>query len=160
MKLHGLETIETLRFLNLSLNKIQKILQLRYIELLPLLTELDMCFNPIMDKKYYRLQVIFHIPQLRLLDGQEINPDEKIKAENLHGTDQTDRETIFKTLLPQEKFVDRRIQVIEDVEIESEDEISRQASMYSSKAELARNYVGELIQRVEINDGHPAFLLN
>lgn len=124
VKLRGLEKIETLRFLNLSLNKIKKVLQLRYIEMLPLLTELDMCFNPIMDTKYYRLQVVFHIPQLRLLDGQEVHPDEKIKAENLHGVDKADRETIFKTLLPQETFVDRRIQVFEDIEPESEDEDS------------------------------------
>jgi Leucine-rich repeat (LRR) protein len=46
-KLKGLELIESLRFLNLSLNRIQKVLQLRYIENLPLLTELDLCYNPI-----------------------------------------------------------------------------------------------------------------
>ena len=75
-------------------------LQLRYIEHLPLLTELEMCFNPIMDKKLYRLQVLFHIPQLRMLDGTEILAEEKVKAENLHGVDLSDRETIFKTLMP------------------------------------------------------------
>lgn len=72
IKLKGLEQIESLRFLNLSLNRIHKVLQLRYIEQLPLLTELEMCYNPIMDKKHYRLQVLFHIPQLRTLDGTMI----------------------------------------------------------------------------------------
>jgi Leucine-rich repeat (LRR) protein len=46
-KLKGLESIESLRFLNLSLNRIHKVLQLRYVEHLPLLTELDLCYNPI-----------------------------------------------------------------------------------------------------------------
>ena len=45
--LTGLQNIESLRFLNLSLNNIVKVLQLQYIERLSLLTELDFCFNPI-----------------------------------------------------------------------------------------------------------------
>lgn len=57
-----------------------------------------------------------------MLDGQEINAEEKVKAENLHGGDLNDREIIFKTLLPQEDFVDRRINVIGDVDEESDDE--------------------------------------
>lgn len=60
--LRGLEQTQSLRFLNLSLNRIEKILQLRYVEGLELLTELDMCFNPIQNKKHYRIQVLFHIP--------------------------------------------------------------------------------------------------
>jgi hypothetical protein len=62
VKLQGLEQIESLRFLNLSLNMVYKVRQLRFIEQLPLLTELEFCFNPIMDKKLYRFQVLFHIP--------------------------------------------------------------------------------------------------
>ena len=50
-----------------------------------------MCYNPIMDKKHYRLQVLFHIPQLRTLDGTMIQAEEKVKAENLHGVDINDR---------------------------------------------------------------------
>jgi len=46
--------------------------------------------------------------------------EEKIKAENLFGMDLNDREIIFKELLPEEKFVDRRIHVNEDIEVESE----------------------------------------
>jgi Leucine-rich repeat (LRR) protein len=51
------------------LNAIGKIGQLAYIENLPLLTELDLSCNPIQNRKFYRLQVLFHIPQLRDLDG-------------------------------------------------------------------------------------------
>jgi hypothetical protein len=55
-----------------------------------------------------------------MLDGQEITSEEKVKAENLHGFDLQDREIIFKSLLPEEKFVDRRIFSIEDLAPESE----------------------------------------
>ena len=44
-----------------------------------------------------------------MLDGVEISSEEKVKAENLHGYDLQDREIIFKSILPDEKFVDRRI---------------------------------------------------
>lgn len=50
----------------------------------------------------------------------EISSEEKVKAENLHGYDLQDREIIFKSLLPDEKFVDRRICTIEDVAQESD----------------------------------------
>lgn len=119
--LRGLEQTQSLRFLNLSLNRIEKILQLRYVEGLELLTELDMCFNPIQNKKHYRIQVLFHIPQLRMLDGVDIMSEEKVKAENLHGVDSNDRQTIFTSLLPEEKFVDRRMACVEELDVESED---------------------------------------
>ena len=143
-------------------------MQLQYIELLPLLTELDFCYNPIQNKKHYRSQVLFHIPQLRMLDGADILPDEKVKAENLHGVDLNDREKIFKTLLPQEQFVDRRICVFEDIEVESDDQDSdddgtgrprgiraimnethntSRVSASSNEA-VARQYVGELLSKV------------
>ena len=101
-KLSGLQSIESLKFLNLSLNTIKKINQLKYIENLPLLTEVDFCVNPIQECKYYRLQCLFHMPRLRMLDGVEISSEEKVKAENLHGYDVQDREYIFKSMLPEE----------------------------------------------------------
>jgi Leucine-rich repeat (LRR) protein len=120
--LKGLETIQTLKFLNMSLNNIRKVNQLKYIENLPLITEVDFCVNPVQSCKYYRLQCLFHMPQLRMLDGVEITSEEKVKAENLHGYDLQDREIIFKSLLPEEKFIDRRILRIEDVAAESDSE--------------------------------------
>ena len=63
---------------------------------------------------------MFHIPQLRSLDGVEVISEEKIKAENLHGLDLNDRELIFQSLLPEEKFVDRRIHVVEDIPLETD----------------------------------------
>lgn len=119
-KLKGLDEIFRLKFLFLCHNYISKVSELGMIENLQELTELDLCFNPLQNRKFYRLQVLFKIPQLRSLDGTEITCEEKIKSENLHGLDLNDRETIFKSLLPEEKFIDRRINRIEDIEPESE----------------------------------------
>lgn len=168
--LRGLETIETLKFLNLSLNNIAQVRQLQYIKCLPLLTDLDLCVNPLQGCKYYRLQCLFQMPQLRTLDGSEITSEEKVKAENLHGLDTQDREIIFKSLLPEEKFVDRRIATVEDVPAEADTEpisitspdreiTNSNAAMSSANsaslnAHLARQYVGELISRVDFgNEG-------
>ena len=117
------------------------------------------------------------MPQLRTLDGTEIISEEKVKAENLHGLDMQDREIIFKSLLPEEKFVDRRIARIEDVPAENdldmgpmspggERETQSQAGMSSVNsasvnAHLARQYVGELISRVDFgekNNDSPRFV--
>ena len=119
--LRGLENCDNLRFLNLALNNISKVLQLNYVKHLLLLTELDFCFNPIQDRKFYKLQVLYHIPQLRMIDGVEITSEEKIRAECLHGVDLNDKQTIFTNLLTQEQYVDRRISKIEMIEPESED---------------------------------------
>jgi hypothetical protein len=94
-KLKGLQECESLRFLKIQLNNIGKIGQLSFIENLALLTEVDMSCNPVQNRKFYRLQVLYHIPQLRQLDGVSISAEEKIKAENLHGLDVADRELIF-----------------------------------------------------------------
>ena len=135
--------------------------------------------------KYYRLQCLFHMPQLRMLDGVEITNEEKVKGENLHGYDLQDREIIFKSLLPEEKFVDRRISTIDDVVQESDsdgdypntnhsriDENSNtnhqvSESPHDSKHSvntkmansMARQYVGEMISRVDFtNKEAPKFI--
>lgn len=59
-----------------------------------------------------------------MLDGQEISAEEKVKAENLHGVDYNDREKIFLSSLPEEKFIDRRLVTYEDIDPESEDDMS------------------------------------
>ena len=56
---------------------------MKYIENLPLLTEVDFCVNPLQSCKFYRLQCLFHMPQLRMLDGVQITSEDKVKAENM-----------------------------------------------------------------------------
>ena len=172
-RLKGLENIQSLKFLNLSLNNVRKINQVKYIENLPLLTEVDLCVNPLQCCKFYRLQCLFHMPRLRMLDGVEITSEEKVKAENLHGYDLQSREIIFKSLLPEEKFIDRRIAVIDEVPPESESDEEVLPSQHSQEAvasstnsavvmqNMAKLYVGELISRVdfEVKDGNsPRFI--
>jgi hypothetical protein len=135
------------------------------------------------------------MPQLRVLDGVECLSEEKVKSENLHGFDCQDREIIFKSLLPEEKFVDRRIGQIEDVANESDSdidvgnntfasgtgaqrvisqkEVSNQSNYNSGsvnssrvlQSNLAKQYVGELISRVDFqagkdNENQPTFVQN
>lgn len=161
---------------------------------MPLLTEVDFCVNPLQTVKFYRMQCLFHMPQLRVLDGVECMSEEKVKSENLHGFDCQDREIIFKSMLPEEKFVDRRIGKIEEVVDESDSEqdvdqtygsgglaqrvisqreVSNQsqynsASVNSSRvhATIAKQYVGELISRVDFQNlekgggSNPTFIQN
>ena len=169
-RLKGLEENEYLRVLNISGNLISKNKQLVYIENLPLLTELDLCFNPIQTKKYYRLQTLYKIPQLRKLDGTVILAQEKVKAENLNGLDTEDRKAIFKSLLPEEEFIDRRICTLQEIDPESEsgeEELHQQmdlvnanpkthgsqSSLLSSKNSVMsdKKHVGEMMS-IELND--------
>ena len=116
------------------------------------------------------------MPQLRMLDGFEISSEEKVKAENLHGYDLQDREIIFKSLLPEEKFIDRRIACIEDVPPESDEDandgslgnvspkdqtiISSSQQSLTAANNMAKQYVGELISRVDFNakNNSPRFI--
>jgi len=92
-----------------------------------------------------------------MLDGVQIIAEEKAKSENLHGVDLTDRDQIFKSILPQENFVDRRIADFNEIEDESEDDIKYEDGA-KAKDELLRNstdnestarqYVGELFSRL------------
>ena len=68
-----------------------------------------------------------------MLDGVDIMAEEKVKAENLHGVDLADKHTIFTSLLPEEKFVDRRMSQIEELEPESEDPDEEDLSQFLSR---------------------------
>ena len=54
-RLKGLENLKQLRFLYIASNFISKIREIKYIENLPYLSELELCFNPVQTKKFYRL---------------------------------------------------------------------------------------------------------
>jgi len=36
------------------------------------LSSVDLCYNPIQTKKYYRLQIVYKLPMLAILDGVKI----------------------------------------------------------------------------------------
>ena len=73
--------------LYLSNNCITKVKEIKYIENLPYLSELELCFNPVQSKKFYRLQILYILTLLRQLDGVLCCAEEFVKAENLYSKD-------------------------------------------------------------------------
>ena len=86
------------------------------------MTDLDFCYNEVQTKKFYRQQIIYYLPNLRLLDGQEVTAIEKVESDNLFGSDLEDKKRIFEAYLPEEKFVDRRLFLKEQIDPESDSE--------------------------------------
>ena len=86
-KIGGLSGLISLRSLNLAKNNIKHIREIDFVENLMYLTCLDLCFNPIQERKYYRLQVLYKMPMLKKLDGTELNGREVVEAEKLYGLD-------------------------------------------------------------------------
>eukprot|EP01016_Furgasonia_blochmanni_P038707 TRINITY_DN4709_c0_g1_i1.p1 TRINITY_DN4709_c0_g1~~TRINITY_DN4709_c0_g1_i1.p1 ORF type:complete len:282 (-),score=57.79 TRINITY_DN4709_c0_g1_i1:38-883(-) len=119
-KLKGLRDLLALRTLLLSDNKVNKIRELTHIEHLEFLSVLDLCFNPVQKRRFYRFQVLFKIPHLRCLDGVNVTAEEIVKAENLYGIDVEERRRIFKIILPEEDFIDRRLNTAELIEPETD----------------------------------------
>ena len=124
-RLKGLQGLENLRYLYLSSNKLSRCNQVAYLADLPFLTDLDFCFNDVQHKKFYRYQILYYIPQLRILDGQDVTHFEKVKADILFGADLENKKEIFNAYLPEEEFVDRRLFVAEQIDPESDSEGER-----------------------------------
>lgn len=51
------------------------------------LDNLDISYNPLQERKYYRLQVVYKLPMLHLLDGSALSGEEVAMAESLYGLD-------------------------------------------------------------------------
>ena len=60
-RLKGLQSLVNLRYLFLSSNSISRAKQVAYISELPYLTDVDLCFNDVQNRKFYRYQVIYYI---------------------------------------------------------------------------------------------------
>ena len=110
----------SLRELYLSKNDITQINELLSLEGMTYLQQLDLCFNALQEVRYYRNQILFRLPMLEVLDGTPVTPVEVVKAENMYGIDVAARAQIFKDILPEEDFVDRRIHVSELIEAETD----------------------------------------
>lgn len=122
--LKGLLELISLRTLCLADNLVKNIRELKYLENLAFLSIIDFSFNPIQNRKFYKMQVLQKLPQIRTLDGVNISPEEFVKAENFYGVDLENRKRIFLENLPEEQFVDRRLFFVElvDPETDSEEE--------------------------------------
>jgi len=149
-RIKGLSELVSLRSLYLSDNQISKVRSLNYIENLMDLSDLDLCYNPIQKRRYYRFQVIFKLPQLRSLDGVAINEKEAVKSENFFGLDNEERKAIFLNLLPEEEFVDRRVHKSEFLDPESDSDIGDEldfADKYDSQGKQIK--VGPITPKSE-----------
>ncbi|EGR34220.1 leucine-rich repeats and guanylate kinase domain protein [Ichthyophthirius multifiliis] len=120
VSLKGLIYLIQLRELKLSDNQIYRIKELHNLQNLVFLTDLDLCFNLIQNKRFYRYQVLQRLPGLRVLDGVICSCEEFVKAENLYGNDLEDRKRIFCEILPEEEFIDRRVNICELIEPETD----------------------------------------
>jgi hypothetical protein len=49
------------------------------------LSHLDLCFNPIQERRFYRTQVIYKLLMLQTLDGTPLTSEEAIRAEDFYG---------------------------------------------------------------------------
>ena len=112
----------SMRELNFAKNNIKHIRQINYLENLMFLNSLDLSYNPLQERKYYRLQVVYKLPMLQHLDGSPLSGEEVVLAESLYGLDVEEKYNIFKKHLPEEEFIDRRIHKSELVEAETDSE--------------------------------------
>ena len=62
------------------------------------------------------------MPNLKVLDGQEVTHFEKVKSDILFGADLGQKKENFQSFLPDEEFVDRRLFVAEQIDPESDSE--------------------------------------
>ena len=85
-------------------------------------------------------KVLFKLPQLRSLDGVTISPEESVKAENFFGQEVEAKKNIFLQILPEEEFVDRRINKSEflDPESDSDDGELYMVDIYDNDGNLMR----------------------
>ena len=54
---------------------------------------------------------MFILPDITILDGNEMKESDFVKSENFYGKDLEERKNIFNEIFPEETFIDRRIHV-------------------------------------------------
>ncbi|KAM9842946.1 leucine-rich repeat-containing protein 9 [Aulostomus maculatus] len=82
-ELNHLYPLMELRVLYIGMNKLQDIMELEKLEILPSLTELSLVGNPVARNSLHRPTVVLHLPQLQVLDGVTVTLEERTRAELL-----------------------------------------------------------------------------
>ncbi|XP_074394768.1 leucine-rich repeat and guanylate kinase domain-containing protein isoform X4 [Zonotrichia albicollis] len=80
--LQGLEEHELLEVINLEDNQVAELSELRWIQDLPLLRDLNLLKNPLQEKGSYWLSAIFMLLQVTELDLKKVTVEEKVAAVN------------------------------------------------------------------------------
>ncbi|KAJ3138153.1 Protein tilB [Physocladia obscura] len=85
-KIENLERCESLSKLDLTVNFVSNPLDLESLRGNVMLKELFLVGNPITQVEGYREFAIITLPQLKVLDGKEIDKSERIKAAQIYNT--------------------------------------------------------------------------
>ncbi|XP_039175436.1 leucine-rich repeat-containing protein 9 isoform X2 [Crotalus tigris] len=80
-ELNNLLPLVKLQKLFLGLNRIQDLVELEKLEYLPCIKELSIYGNPVSRKICHRPLLIFRLPNLQVLDGITVSPEERARAE-------------------------------------------------------------------------------
>ncbi|XP_057878227.1 leucine-rich repeat and guanylate kinase domain-containing protein [Melospiza georgiana] len=80
--LQGLEEHDLLEVINLEDNQVAELSELKWIEDLPLLRDLNLLKNPLQEKGSYWLSAIFMLLQVTDLDLKKVTVEEKVAAVN------------------------------------------------------------------------------
>eukprot|EP00941_MAST-03F_sp_MAST-3F-sp1_P003667 g3667.t1 len=75
--------LRRLQILHAGFNRISEFRELDELAEIPSLTELGLSHNSVGRKQLYRPQVLRRMPNLRVIDGKDVTPDELERVENL-----------------------------------------------------------------------------
>ena len=104
-----LARIPSLIELEIASNEITCLDQIDALSSVGLLSSLDLSMNPCQSIKFYRFHVIFLLAQLSVLDGQTVDPKEATKAAAFFDQSVGLDKQHFKSVLPNENFIDKRV---------------------------------------------------
>nr|NP_596725.1 putative U2 snRNP-associated protein Lea1 [Schizosaccharomyces pombe]Q9USX8.1 RecName: Full=U2 small nuclear ribonucleoprotein A'; Short=U2 snRNP A' [Schizosaccharomyces pombe 972h-]3JB9_j Chain j, U2 small nuclear ribonucleoprotein A' [Schizosaccharomyces pombe 972h-]CAB52744.1 U2 snRNP-associated protein Lea1 (predicted) [Schizosaccharomyces pombe] len=79
------KVLPNLKTLSLAQNHLQEIADLDPLASCPQLTNLSCIDNPVAQKQYYRLYLIWRIPSLHILDFERVRRNERLRAEEVFG---------------------------------------------------------------------------
>eukprot|EP01029_Cantina_marsupialis_P027666 TRINITY_DN773158_c0_g1_i1.p1 TRINITY_DN773158_c0_g1~~TRINITY_DN773158_c0_g1_i1.p1 ORF type:complete len:889 (-),score=257.70 TRINITY_DN773158_c0_g1_i1:382-3048(-) len=105
-ELKGLEGCKSLIKISAKDNLMESVHDLRFLENLLHLRDVDIVGNPFMNKEFSQWRILKNIPRLTIICGEEIQSDDKIKAANLQGAELKQREDHFLKHLPDQHFED------------------------------------------------------
>ncbi|XP_061469286.1 leucine-rich repeat-containing protein 9 isoform X2 [Rhineura floridana] len=80
-ELNNLHCLVKLQKLFLGLNRIQDLSELEKLDCLPCIKELSIYGNPVSRKICHRPLLVFNLPNLQVLDGVTVSPEERARAE-------------------------------------------------------------------------------
>ncbi|ORZ41435.1 hypothetical protein BCR44DRAFT_1494941 [Catenaria anguillulae PL171] len=84
--------LSKLTYLNLRNNKIDEFDEIDHLRPLKALIKLNLQENPVCEKESYRLNVVYRLPKLQVLDKEPINPDEREEGEQVRVQNERARE--------------------------------------------------------------------